>query len=101
MEELYNIPEAIILILCCIFLYDRFGRRPRIKEVKSEKIPTTHEIKRQRKKARRIRKIKRRFRIPYRGKTQIITYDKKAPYIESAWNEVEKEQHGTKKDRGI
>lgn len=93
--------EIITLIACCLFMYTRFGRSPQINVLKEEKIPQPGEIKRQRKKARRIRKIKRRFRIPYRGKAQIITYDKKAPYIESAWNEVEKEQHGTKKDRGI
>lgn len=96
-----DIFEIIALIACCIFMYTRFGRSPQIKVLKEEKIPQPEEIKRQRKKARRIRKIKRRFRIPYRGKTQIITYDKKTPYIESAWNEVEKEQHGTKKGRGI
>lgn len=99
MEELYNIPEIIVLVLCCVFLYDRFGRRPRIREVKPERIPTTKEIRRQRKKERRLRKIRRRFRIPCRGKTRIIRYDKTAPYIESAWNEVEKEQHGKRHDR--
>ena len=101
MEELYNILEALALIACCIFLYRQFGRRPRVKAVKEEKIPTTQEIRRQRKKERKIRKIKRRFKIPYRGKTEVIEYSKTAPYIESAWNEVEKKRHGTKKGRGV
>lgn len=103
--SIYDIPEIIILAACCLFLYDRFGRRPKVKVVKPEKIPTTQEIRQQRRKERKIRKIKRKFRIPYRGKTEIIQYEKTAPYIESAWNEVEKEQHGkkhgSKKGRGI
>lgn len=101
MRDLYNILEVITLIACVIFLYRQFGKRPRIKAVKEEKIPTTQEIRRQRKKERKIRKIKRRFKIPYCGKTEIIEYSKTASYIESAWNEVEKEQHGTKKGRGV
>ncbi|MDE6387634.1 MAG: hypothetical protein K2L82_07515 [Lachnospiraceae bacterium] len=101
MRDLYNILEAITLIACVVFLYRQFGRRPRIKAVKEEKIPTTKEIRKRRKRERQLRKVKRRFKIPYRGKTEVIKYSKTAPYIESAWNEVEKEQHGKKRGRGI
>lgn len=100
MSELYNVLEAITLIACVVFLYRQFGSKPRIKVVKEEKIPTTQEIRRQRKRERQIRKVKRKFKVPYRGKTEIIKYSKTTPYIESAWNEVEKEQHGTKKGKG-
>ena len=68
--------------------------------MKPEKIPTTKEIRKQRKKERRIRKLKRRFRLPYRGNAEIIEYSKTTPYIESAWNEVEKEQHGRQRKHG-
>ncbi|MCM1233130.1 MAG: hypothetical protein NC489_23665 [Ruminococcus flavefaciens] len=105
MEPIYDICEIIILAACCIFLYERFGRRARVREVKPERIPTKKEIRRQRKRERRRRKLKRWFRVPYRGNAKIIEYSKTAPYIESAWNEVEKEQHGkkrgSKKGRGI
>lgn len=101
MRDLYNILEAITLIACIVFLYRQFGQRPKIKTVKDEKIPTTQEIRKRRKRERQLRKVKRRFKIPYRGKTEIIKYDKTLPYIESAWNEVEKEQHGKKRGRGI
>ncbi len=101
MGDLYNILEAITLIACVVFLYRQFGQRPKIKAVKEEKIPTTQEIRKRRKRERQLRKVRRRFKIPYRGKTEIIQYDKTTPYIESAWNEVEKEQHGKKRGRGI
>lgn len=107
MEELYELLEITALAASCIFLYYQFAWRPRIKTAKSEKIPTTKEIRKQRKKERRIRKLKRRFRLPYRGNAEVIEYSKTAPYIESAWNEVEKEQngrqrrHGSKTGRGM
>ncbi|MBD5395332.1 MAG: hypothetical protein HDR71_13950 [Lachnospiraceae bacterium] len=105
MIDLYDTLEIIALAAACIFLYYRFGRRPQIKAVKPVKIPTTQEIKKQRKKERLRRKFRRRFRIPYRGNAEIIEYSKTTPYIESAWNEVEKEQHGkrhgSRKGRGI
>lgn len=101
MRDLYNILEAVSLIACVVFLYRQFGHRPRIKAVKQEKIPTTQEIRKRRKRERQFRKVRRWFKIPYRGKTEIIEYSKTTPYIESAWNEVEKEQHGRKRGRGI
>lgn len=105
MDELYELMEIAALAASCIFLYYQFAWRPRIKAVKPVKIPTTQEIRKQRKKERHRRKLKRRFRIPYRGNAEIIKYSKTTPYIESAWNEVEREQHGKKhgsrKGRGI
>lgn len=84
---MYNIAKAVLIILCIIFLYQKFCCKPKIKIIK---IPTSKEIKLQRKRKRRMRRIKRRFKIPYIGKTQIIKYDKTKPYIESAWDEVQK-----------
>lgn len=84
MEHLF---ESIILIFFCICLYRVFCRKPKVKVTKA---PTTKEIRRQRKKGRRKRKIKRKFRLPYRGKTEIVEYSKTRPYIESAWKELEK-----------
>lgn len=81
-----NIIKIIIIISFCIVLYIKKFRQPKIKIVKS---PKPEDIKRQRKKERTIRKMKRRFKIPYRGKTQITEFDKTKPYIESAWNEIE------------
>lgn len=87
---MYDIAKAILIILCCIFIYRKFCYRPKLKVVKTPKIPRPEEIRRQRKKERHIRKIKRKFKIPYVGKTEIIKYDKTTPYIESAWNEIQK-----------
>ena len=87
---MYDITNAILIILCYVFLYRKFCYKPKVKVVKASKIPKPEEIRRQRKKERRIRKIKRKFKIPYRGNAEIIKYDKKLPYIESAWNEVQK-----------
>ena len=87
---MYDIANAILIILCCVFLYRKFCYKSKLKVVKTPKIPTTEEIRRQHKKERRMRKIKRRFRIPYWGNAKIIKYDKTAPYIESAWNEIQK-----------
>lgn len=84
MEHIF---ECVILIFFCICLYRVFCKRPKIKVVKA---PTTKEIRRQRKKDRRMRKIKRKFKLPYHGKTEIIEYSKTKPYIESAWKEIEK-----------
>lgn len=75
-----------LLVLCCIFLYIKFCRKPKVKIIRA---PRPEEIKRQRKKERQLRKIKRWFRIPYHGKTQITEFDKTKPYIDSAWNEIE------------
>lgn len=82
-----NLFYAAILIAFCIFLYIQFCYKPKIKIVK---IPKTKQIRKQKKKARRIKKFKRLFRLPYHGKTDIIQYDKKQAYIESAWNELNK-----------
>lgn len=79
--------EIAIFILFFIYLYKKFCWKPKIKIVKA---PTPDDIKKQHKKERRFRKIKRRFRIPYHGKTQITEFDKTKPYIESAWNEIQK-----------
>ena len=87
---MYDIANAILIILCCVFLYRKFCYKPKVKVAKAPKIPKPEEIRRQRKRERRIRKIKRKFKIPYRGNAEIIRYDKKLPYIESAWNEVQK-----------
>lgn len=84
MEHLF---ESVILVFFCICLYRVFCRTPKVKVVKA---PTTKEIRRQRKKDRRIRKIKRKFKLPYRGRTEIVEYSKTRPYIESAWKELEK-----------
>lgn len=84
---MYDLAKITLLILCCIFLYKKFCYKPKVKVYK---VPKPEEIKQQRKKERRLKKIKRHFKIPYRGKTQIIEYDKTKPYIESAWNEIEK-----------
>lgn len=85
-----NIAKAILIILCCLYIYRKFCYKPKLKVVKTPKIPKPEEIRRQRKKERRMRKIKRKFKIPYVGNTEIINYDKTTPYIESAWNEVQK-----------
>lgn len=82
-----NIGQAIILIAFLIILYFVFCRKPKIKSVKT---PTTKQIKRQRKKARRIRKIKRWFRLPHKGQAEIEEFDPKRKYIESIWNEISK-----------
>lgn len=78
---------AIILIAFMTFLYINFCRKPKIKIAKA---PTRKEIIRMRKKERRIRKIKRIFRIPYRGQTKIYEYDKTTPYIDAIWEELKK-----------
>lgn len=80
-----NLFYAAILIAFCIFLYIQFCYKPKIKVVK---IPKTKQIRKQKKRARRLRKLKRWFRIPYRGKTDIIQYDKKKAYIDSIWDEL-------------
>ena len=59
MEHIF---ECVILIFFCICLYRVFCKRPKIKVVKA---PTTKEIRRQRKKDRRMRKIKRKFKLPH------------------------------------
>lgn len=82
-----NIIYIAALIVFCIFLYLRFGRKPKIKTVK---VPDKKSILKQKRKNRRLKKLKRIFRTPYKGKTEIIKYDKKHGYIDSAWEEVQK-----------
>lgn len=84
-----NLFYAVLLICFCIYVYRKFCYKPRIKTVK---IPTAKQVRRKKKRKRFKNKIMRIFRIPYKGKTEIIQYDKKAPYIESAWNEINKKK---------
>ncbi len=80
-----NLFYAAILIAFCIFLYIQFCYKSKIKTVK---IPKTKQIRKQKKRARRLRKLKRWFRLPYRGKTEIVKYDKQKAYIDSIWEEL-------------
>lgn len=82
-----NIFEIAVVMIFLVILYRGFCHRPKLKVVKA---PTTKQIRQQRKRERRHRKISRRFRIPYVGKTEIIKYDKTNPYIESIWEEMRK-----------
>lgn len=82
-----NIFEITVILIFLAILYYGFCRRPKIKVIKA---PTVKQIRREKKRARRIRKISRRFKIPYVGKTEIIEYDKTNPYIESIWEEMRK-----------
>ncbi len=72
--------EIVTMICFLIYMY-RKAYKPYIKEVKqADESP---------KKKKRLKYL-HRIRIPYRGKTEIIKYDKKSAYIESAWNEIQK-----------
>lgn len=82
-----NILYVTVLIVFCIFLYLQFGRKPKIKTVK---VPDKKSILKQKRKNRRIKKLKRFFRTPYKGKTEVIKYDKQHEYIESIWEELKK-----------
>ncbi len=84
-----NIFEITVMIVFLIILYRGFCWKPKVKIVKA---PTTKQILRQKKRARRIRKISRRFKVPYVGQTEIIKYDKKSPCIDSMWEEVERKK---------
>ena len=81
-----DIFEAALLIAFLIVIYLKFCRRPKVKVIKT---PTVKEIRRQKKRGRRFRRLKRFFKLPYRGSTQVLEFDPKKPYIESAWNEIE------------
>lgn len=81
-----HIFEIAIVIIFLVVLYRGFCWKPKIKIVKA---PTTKQIRRQKKRARRLRKISRRFKVPYIGKTEIIEYDKTSPCIDSMWEEVQ------------
>lgn len=91
MRLLEQNPDIIFIVIVIsafmIFLYFRFCRKPKIKVVNA---PTHREILRQHKKDRRRRKIKRIFRIPYRGNARMYEFDKTAPYLDAAWEELKK-----------
>lgn len=74
-----DIFEIIAIICFLIALYQK-NRKPRLKVVET-KMP---------KPKKKRKKYFRRIHIPYRGKTEILQYDQKHQYIESAWNEVQK-----------
>lgn len=82
-----SIFNTIIISVFIFFLYRTYGRKQKIKVIKA---PTRKEIIKQRKKERRIRKIKRIFHIPYKGQAKMYKYDKTTPYIEAAWEELKK-----------
>ena len=77
---------AVISIFLAV-LYRNLCWRPKVKVVKA---PTTKQIRRQRKRARRLRKISRRFKVPHVGNAEIIKYDKTSPCIDSMWEEVQR-----------
>lgn len=82
-----NIFEIAIVLIFLVILYRGFCRNPKIKVIKA---PTTKQIRRQKKRARRLRRISRRFRLPHIGQAEVIEYDKTSPYIESIWEELRK-----------
>lgn len=82
-----HIFEITVILIFLAVLYRAFCWKPKVKTVKA---PTAKQIRKQKKRARRIRKISRRFKVPYVGKTEIIQYDKTNPYIESIWEEMRK-----------
>lgn len=82
-----NIFEIAIVLIFLVILYRGFCRKPKIKVIKA---PTTKQIRRQKKRARRLRRISRRFRLPHIGQAEVIEYDKTSPYIESIWEELRK-----------
>lgn len=84
-----NIFEITVILIFLIILYRGFCRRPKIKVVKA---PTVKQIRREKKRARRLRKISRRFKVPYIGKTEIIEYSKTNPCIDSMWEEIQRKK---------
>lgn len=82
-----NIFEIAIVLIFLVILYRGFCRKPKIKVIKA---PTTAQIHRERKRARRRRKLARWFRVPRIGRAEVIEYDKTNPYIESIWEEMRK-----------
>lgn len=71
----------IVTMICFLAYMYRKTFKPYIKEVK--------QVEKPKKKKKRLKYL-RRFRVPYKGKTEIIQYDKKSAYIESVWNEIQK-----------
>ena len=84
-----HIFEITVILIFLIILYRGFCRKPKIKVVKA---PTVKQIRKEKKRARRIRKISRRFKVPYVGKTEIIQYDKTSPCIDSMWEEIQRKK---------
>lgn len=82
-----NIFYIAVIIVFLVVLYRGFCWKPKIKVVMA---PTTKQIRQQRKRARRLRKITRRFKVPHVGQAEVIEYDKTNPYIESIWEEMRK-----------
>lgn len=86
MDHIFEITAVIIFLL---ILYRGFCRKPKIRVVKA---PTTKQIRRQKKRARRLRKISRRFKVPHTGQAEVIEYSKTSPCIDSMWNEVQRKK---------
>lgn len=82
-----NIFEIAIVLIFLVILYRGFCWKPKVKVVKA---PTTKQIQRQKKRARRRRKFSRWFKFPHIGQAEVIKYDKTNPYIESIWEELRK-----------
>lgn len=82
-----NIFEIAVIIIFLVILYRGFCRKPKLKVVKA---PTTKQIRRQKKRDRRRRKLSRWFKVPHIGHAEVIEYDKTNPYIESIWEEMRK-----------
>lgn len=82
-----HIFEIAVVIIFLAILYRGFCWKPKIKVVKA---PTTKQIRRQKKRARRRRKLSRWFKVPHIGHAEVIEYDKTNPYIESIWEEMRK-----------
>lgn len=82
-----NIFEIAIVLIFLVILYRGFCRKPKVKVIKA---PTTKQIRRQKKRARRRRKLSRWFKVPHIGHAEVIEYDKTNPYIESIWEEIRK-----------
>lgn len=81
-----HIFEIAIVIIFLVVLYRGFCWRPKVKVVKA---PATKQIRRQKKRARKLRKISRRFKVPHVGQAEVIGYDKTSPCIDSMWEEVQ------------
>lgn len=81
-----NIFEIAVVIIFLLILYRGFCWRPKVKVVKA---PTTKQIRRQKKRARRLRKFTRRFKARHAGPAELIKYSKTSPCINSMWEEVQ------------
>ncbi len=84
-----NIFEIAVVIIFLLILYRGFCRRPKVKVVKA---PATKQIRRQKKRARRLRKFTRRFKVRHTGQAELIRYSKTSPCINSMWEEVQRKK---------